>query len=115
LAHRAAYYQNIQKQVIKENYDPVAQKNKRLVIQYRITLKDYEDMYESQKGLCLICLLPFDVLAIDHDHSCCPGNKSCGKCIRGLLCHFCNTSLGGFKDNIENLKRAIQYLEKHNV
>jgi hypothetical protein len=28
---------------------------------------------------------------VDHDHACCQKkNRSCGKCIRGLLCHTCN-------------------------
>ena len=32
---------------------------------------------------------------IDHDHRCCPGSESCGKCIRGILCSSCNTGLAG--------------------
>jgi hypothetical protein len=42
-------------------------------------------------------------LAIDHDHN-------TGQ-IRGLLCSACNIALGGFKDNIDSLKRAILYLD----
>ncbi|MGW8884645.1 endonuclease domain-containing protein [Streptomyces sp. NPDC055749] len=29
---------------------------------------------------------------IDHDRACCPSRgPSCGKCVRGYLCHLCNT------------------------
>src|SRR4029077_2130187 len=34
------------------------------------------------------------LLAVDHDHNCCPGAHSCGKCIRGILCGTCNSALG---------------------
>jgi len=32
-------------------------------------------------------------LHIDHDHACCPGKRSCGKCVRGALCRFHNLYL----------------------
>ena len=41
-------------------------------------------------------------LAIDHCHK-------TGK-VRGVLCISCNTALGGFKDDINLLKKAIKYL-----
>ena len=33
--------------------------------------------------------------------------------IRGLLCRNCNRALGAFKDNVERLQRAIDYINKH--
>lgn len=54
--------------------------------------------------------------AIDHNHKCCPlSKKSCGKCIRGLLCTRHNFSLGLFGDDVDQLKLAIEYLESHEV
>ena len=34
----------------------------------------------------------------DHDHSCCPTNNTCGKCLRGTLCTSCNLLLGVYRD-----------------
>lgn len=31
---------------------------------------------------------------IDHNHGCCAGERSCGACIRGVLCSRCNTMVG---------------------
>lgn len=50
---------------------------------------------------------------VDHDHECCPDKKTCGKCIRGVLCSHCNRMLGCAKDNAKILKQAIKYLAYH--
>ena len=42
-------------------------------------------------------------LVMDHNH------KN-GK-FRGMLCNHCNRGLGNFKDNIQNLEKAILYLK----
>ena len=35
-------------------------------------------------------------IGVDHDHLCCPGKKSCGKCIRGALCLSHNLAEGHY-------------------
>lgn len=75
-----------------------------------ITEHMYEEIYNSQDGACAICHST-EKLVIDHDHTCCPGNYGCAKCIRGLLCFKCNTALGGFSDDINILKEAVKYLQ----
>ena len=51
-------------------------------------------------------------LQVDHDHACCPGTRSCGKCVRGLLCPRCNRALGLFRDSPTLLERAAHYLRE---
>lgn len=56
-----------------------------------------------------------DDLAIDHDHSCCPGNDSCGKCVRGVLCRSCNLTLGGMEKGsvgASQVKGLVRYMEE---
>lgn len=52
-------------------------------------------------------------LVVDHDHLCCPGQKSCGKCVRGFLCPNCNTAIGFMKDDPDRLAAAADYLRSH--
>lgn len=73
------------------------------------------EWFNSQPQICGICgCSPKDGtrLSIDHDHRCCPGGKYCHKCVRGLLCQYCNTGLGMFKDNPEFLQSAINWLKR---
>lgn len=80
---------------------------------YKMTPEQYLDMYEAQNGLCAICKKPErdrKRLAIDHDHSCCPGANTCGKCVRGLICQRCNMGMGAMDDNPEIILAAYRYL-----
>lgn len=84
---------------------------------FGITLEEYEQMSVNQDGVCAICgelNENGENLSIDHDRSCCSGTKSCGKCIRGLLCGNCNRAIGLLKDSIDRLDSAKNYLQSFN-
>ncbi len=90
----------------------------RLWNSFHMTEQDYYVILEIQQGVCAICKNVCKTgkrLCVDHDHSCCPGVKSCGECIRGLLCRKCNTALGALNDDIGLFHVAIGYLVKGGV
>lgn len=90
--------------------------NVRRFKKFHVSQETYEKMLRDQNYSCAICRKPFiKETYIDHDHSCCSGDKSCGKCIRGLLCIFCNSGLGFFKDNLESLDTASQYIRNSKI
>lgn len=74
----------------------------------------YDEILKAQGGRCAWCQLAEGKsrrLAVDHDHACCPGSISCGRCVRGLLCSPCNQFLGfQMRDNLASVRRGIEYL-----
>lgn len=75
---------------------------------FNITPEEFNRMLEDQGGVCASCgttewKTSSGIPTIDHDHSCCAGKKSCGKCIRGLLCMPCNVLAGA----LENSRRGV--------
>lgn len=81
---------------------------------YGISLEQYQEMVDSQGGLCAICSQESE-LFVDHDHSCCIGSKTCGSCIRGLICDKCNRGVGLLQDSPEILESALKYLTSSKV
>lgn len=83
---------------------------------FRLTPQQWDEMFERQGGRCAICQTDAPTghgWHIDHDHSCCPEpGRSCGRCVRAILCSECNTGLGKFRDDPGILRAAIQYLER---
>lgn len=76
---------------------------------YGIGIFEYYEMYEKQQGKCVVCGINRpnkgkEGLVIDHCHT--KGH------IRGLLCVHCNTGLGQFKDDVQLLQKAIEYLKE---
>lgn len=81
------------------------------VRKYGWTVEEYQQMLESQGGVCAICgktqtriKKSGEVfqLAIDHDHK-------TGK-VRGLLCDICNQLLGKIENNVGGLEKISNYL-----
>lgn len=88
----------------------IIQRKTNLMSKYKITLVEYEELLSKQGGKCAICYASDSGQAsrsfpVDHDHV-------SGK-VRGLLCNACNGGIGLLRDDVEILKSAISYLERH--
>jgi hypothetical protein len=68
---------------------------------YGITLEEYNKKMNTSSG-CEICGTD-KKLCYDHNHD--------TKEFRGVLCHWCNSALGDFKDNPRILLNAVKYLK----
>lgn len=80
---------------------------------YHITAEQYWAIYEAQGRVCAICRRATGEarkLAVDHDHACCGGPESCGRCVRSLCCTSCNKLLGHIRDDLEIAERIVHYL-----
>lgn len=83
------------------------------LFKYHITAREFYEMLTQQGGVCAICGRTPHEFHVDHDHGCCPDRKrSCGKCVRGLLCPDCNGALGMMNDDPARLNRAAQYVQE---
>jgi hypothetical protein len=84
-------------------------RNMHLRRNYHMTVEDYNKLLNLQNKKCAICksVKPGGKseihFSVDHCHD---SNK-----VRGLLCANCNRGIGSFKDDINILKAAIEYLQ----
>lgn len=79
---------------------------------YKLNREQYEAKIGSQARQCAICGVKLDKPCIDHDHSCCPGRESCGKCVRDVLCNNCNTAVAMVGDSLATAEAIVAYLKK---
>lgn len=49
---------------------------------------------------------------VDHDHACCPSSKSCGNCVRAIVCNLCNSTAGAIERDWERTMKVLHYLGK---
>ena len=92
--------------------NPRNERAKWLWRKYKITEEQYDELLAAQDYKCGSCKKEQEGMnfAVDHDHACCAGDTSCGKCIRGLLCGKCNKGIGLLGDNLEGVLAAAEYL-----
>lgn len=97
--------------------NPDRQRRNLLKLRYGISLEEYEALLEAQGGCCDLCgRTPEEngqALSVDHDHSCCPNRRACGKCVRSLLCIKCNYRVGLVEGDYDTFLRTLEYLDKH--
>jgi len=79
---------------------------------FNLSAERYVEMLMLQGCACYICgkVQGTRRLAIDHDHSCCPGEGSCGECVRKLLCTTCNIRLGVIESDFFAL--GLEYIKE---
>jgi hypothetical protein len=82
---------------------------------YRLSEGNFLRLLAWQQELCP-CGKPFTAKPhVDHDHSCCPSvtiNKSCGRCVRGLLHPRCNQLLAVIENNTDTI-RPVGWVMKY--
>lgn len=113
------YYANREHAIARNNRYYHANRAKvrerELLRKYGLTQAAFDARLADQGGHCALCpAIAADArggpLHVDHAHACCPGEASCGRCVRGLLCTACNNGLGLFRDDLLLLERAAAYL-----
>ena len=96
---------------------------------FHLSLGHLDALLADHGDLCGICRGPETItsrrtgrvwrLSIDHDHGCCSDTgRSCGQCVRGILCGSCNRRLGHYEagrqlTDIEWTAAADAYLSRY--
>lgn len=84
-------------------------RSKRAQYKFKITDEEYQSLLA---GGCAVCGT-MEELCIDHDHGCCPTERSCGKCIRGVLCQRHNRAEGILRGSVEECLALADYLQNN--
>jgi len=97
---------------------------------FGLTIEKYNDMAKDGCEICGKKQLHHKQLHVDHDHKCCPVQKykdgttkyykTCGLCIRGILCDRCNGNVGLYekgklRDDYPDRDKIIIYVAKYDL
>lgn len=77
---------------------------------YGLSPEQHAELWTFQGEACICGRRPSRAPDIDHDHACCDGPASCGRCVRGLLCRQCNREVIG-RYSAEQLRALADYIE----
>lgn len=91
--------------------DRIVYRNEYLILNYGITLKQYDELFRKQKACCAICGRHDSQfkkrLGVDHDHK--------TGIIRGLLCTGCNIVLGHYEKHENEYKYYLIHSKEHGI
>lgn len=115
---RNAYARGVCAKHYEKFRDPTKRRRSWIRARYNISVEQYEAMLIAQGYRCAIdgCELENrdergEYLCVDHDHSCCPGDRSCGRCVRALLCSRHNMNVGIVEHM--DMPALLKYLAKY--
>lgn len=99
----------------KENKAELSRKRRATNLKtFKLTPEQFDQMLAEQGGVCAVCKGEatgmWKSFHVDHNHGCCAGKGSCGKCIRGLLCYNCNAGIGLLRESSSIVESALTYL-----
>lgn len=104
---REAYYK------YKNSVNIDIRKRYEMRTKFGITLEEFKAKIIEQNGVCAICGEPETAvrngqvmhLSVDHCHT--------TGAVRSLLCKGCNNGIGWFKENVNAMRAAADYIERH--
>lgn len=88
----------------------MCQKHHARATNHRLTVIQLQQLILTPE--CPVCFeeMTERTSAIDHDHTCCPGQRGCGNCVMGVICARCNAGIGYFMNHPGIMTSAIDYL-----
>lgn len=97
--------------------DPSLTTRREQARRHGMTLDELDLLAERQGEACAICGMT-GPLVIDHSHEDAEADgheptRGCRRCVRGLLCDYCNTGLAKFQDRPDVLRQAADFLEAY--
>lgn len=101
--YKSDYYYANREDYIKKD------RKRHLKVKYGVTQEWYEQQLEKQNGRCAVCGTEDPGKGLKHFHI--DHNHATGE-VRGLLCHSCNTGIGLFKEDINLIEKAIEYVNR---